>query len=209
MRLVRDLADLTSAANLARRLGTDPREIKRWKDGKAKPQGKYAQLLMEECQSRGINWRKYQRLTLVYDVRNTFEENTDEGPHTLSSTHAPYIPDVQRTFLGYTLNSPLGIPACVLTIDSRWIEPFSRYGFDVLTAKTVRTRRTEVHPFPNWSYLLGLTDSVRVGEFPELVRKVSHAPDPIVGRVSTANSFGMPSPDPEVWQPELVRSREA
>jgi hypothetical protein len=114
--LVRDLTDLTSAANLARRLGTDPREIRRWKDGRTKAQGRYGQLLIEECQTRGVDWRKYQRLALVYDVRNSFEENTDDGPHSLSSTHEPYIPDIPKTFLGRALNSPLGIPACVLTL---------------------------------------------------------------------------------------------
>jgi hypothetical protein len=79
----------------------------------------------------------------------------------------------------------------------------------VITAKTVRTRKTVVHPFPNWMYLPELTKTISVGEFPECVRNVSQAPDPIIGRVSTVNSFGMPSLGPEVWQPELVRSREA
>jgi hypothetical protein len=114
--LVKDLADLTSAANLARRLGTDPREIRRWKDGRTKPQGRYAQMLIDECQTGGVNWRKYQRLALVYDVRNSFEENTNDGPHSLSSTHDPYIPEICTRFLGHPLNSRLGIPACVLTI---------------------------------------------------------------------------------------------
>jgi dihydroorotate dehydrogenase len=165
-------------------------------------------MLIDECQTGGVNWRKYQRLALVYDVRNSFEENTNDGPHSLSSTHDPYIPEISARLLGHSLNSPLGIPACVLTIDSHWVEPFSRYGFDVITAKTVRTRRTVVHPFPNWMYLPELTKAIAVGEFPECVRNVSHAPDAIVGRVSTANSFGMPSLGPEVWQPELIRSRQ-
>jgi dihydroorotate dehydrogenase (NAD+) catalytic subunit len=78
----------------------------------------------------------------------------------------------------------------------------------VITAKTVRTRKTVVHPFPNWMYLPDLTAAVPVGGFPQSVRNVSQTPDSIVGRVSSANSFGMPSLGPEFWQAELVRSRE-
>ncbi len=110
--------------------------------------------------------------------------------------------------LGQWLGFPLGVPASPLTANSLWIDFLARQGFNILTYKTVRSRSQEPHPSPNWVFV----DDDRpwpVGEEHQMV----------VGDVktwprdhrafSTANSFGMPSSDPTVWQKDVVSTLAA
>jgi dihydroorotate dehydrogenase (NAD+) catalytic subunit len=205
--LVGDLAKLTSASAVANRIGVKDREIRRWKRGEARPQGDSAERLLRECEERGINWRNYQRLVPVYDYRNTYEANLRDGPQGMSANHNPFLMPARTRFLGHDLNSPIGLPASPLTANADWISLFARYGYDILTAKTVRTKSKKAHPFPNWVHLPGLTTAVPLGGFPASVLGQLDLPENVPLAVSTANSFGMPSPTPEVWISDLERAK--
>ena len=114
---------------------------------------------------------------------------------------------IRTRFLGYDLNSPVGLPASPLTANADWIGLFARYGYDILTAKTVRTKSKKPHGFPNWVHLPGLTTAVPLGGFPGSVLGQLDLPESVALAVSTANSFGMPSHTPEVWIKDLERAK--
>src|SRR2546421_115731 len=70
-------------------------------------------------------------------------------------SHSPTLPRVRRVPSGpggkifdHPLNSPIGIAAGPL-LNSKWIEAYSRLGFDVLTYKTVRSMAMPAHALPN------------------------------------------------------------
>ena len=106
--------------------------------------------------------------------------------------------------LGYDVGFPIGVPASVLTATSDWIEYYGRNGFNVLTYKTVRSSKREAHPGVNWVFLKGLETPVDPAE---------GLPSPVIGGLtewpasprnfSMANSFGVPSSDPEEWQADV------
>lgn len=204
--LVKDLASLTSKTNLAKRIGVTQREITRWVDGSTTPHGSNAEALIRECGEFSINWRKYQGLTSIYDFRVTFERNVHEGPQGLPAKVEGWIPQISTRIFDYELNSPLGVPASVLTINSYWIEALSRLGFDAITSKTVRTKKVPSHPLPNCVYLPDLREPTAVGTLPRTVRGTSDTPNDSILNISLANSFGMPSPEPPEWQADLERT---
>src|SRR6185503_1126110 len=83
----------------------------------------------------------------LYDPSKTYLENVEEGPF----FSAP-IPEYESTdpvdFLGFKLNSPLGVPAGPL-LNAKWIALASALGFDLLTYKTIRSFSHPGHPLPN------------------------------------------------------------
>lgn len=111
------------------------------------------------------------------------------------------------TLFGRRLRGVVGIPACPLTADAAWVSAMAGAGFDVLTHKTVRSREHPAHAFPQW--LLGR--AVEVPGADALVVRPgggadsggAHGGGAGGDRVSSANSFGVPSPTPAVWQADL------
>jgi hypothetical protein len=81
--LVRDLVSLSNKTQFANRMGFSFKEVGRWIKGEAKPSGRFAQALLQECEKAGINWRKYGGLEPVYDFHSTFERNVNDGPQGL------------------------------------------------------------------------------------------------------------------------------
>jgi dihydroorotate dehydrogenase len=108
--------------------------------------------------------------------------------------------------LGFDVRFPIGVPASVITPTSNWIEYYSRLGFNILTYKTVRSEFRDAHPEPNWVFLEDLDQPLSPGECTDHVTG-----DPLVWprdirSFSTANSFGVPSFDPEFWQSDFTRA---
>ena len=204
--LVKDLATLTSMTALGSRVGATQKEVSRWIKGNAEPQGDHAQALLDECTDRGINWRNYLGLEPVYDFRSSFEKNVRLGPQGLSPKLYDGGPKVPTRVWDRTLNSPIGVPSSVLTINSTWIRPFTNLGFDIITAKTVRTRLVPPHPLPNAAYLPDLNKPLPIGHLPAAIRGVPDLPDDSVAKISLANSFGVPSPSPKEWQEDMQTS---
>jgi dihydroorotate dehydrogenase (NAD+) catalytic subunit len=205
--LVLDLIQFSNKNQLAKRLGTSIKEVDRWLKGHI-PNGKYSDLLFNECRRYGKNPQNYSGLMPVYDFRVSYEKNVENGPHVLTPPlDDTVIPSIPTSFLGHNLNSPLGVPASILTINSKWIEPLVENGFDIITAKTVRTKNFFPHPIPNALYLPDLQSPVRIGSLGGPVYGTSDIPGLDVSKMTLANSFGVPSPDPKEWQEDLARTK--
>jgi dihydroorotate dehydrogenase len=208
--LVDDLAKITSKSQLARRLSVQPKEVARWIAGTSTPQGQNAEKILGEAHLNMVSWQKYAGTIAAYDLHQTFATNAKEGPSGLFN-YEGLIPSIPASFLDLELNSPLGVPASMLTLDSRWTTPLSRMGFDVLTYKTVRTTHVHAHSFPNCAYLPELTKPLPVNpqNHPNSTRGTFDCPDVSISEISLANSFGMPSLAPAVWQADIARALSA
>lgn len=207
--LVEDLTRNTSQTRLAERAGATPKEVGRWKRGEARPTGRHAENLIAECEQQGVNWRKYQGVAPVYDFRSSYDKNVAQGPQGLRSREELFLHRIPTRLLDVDLNSPIGVPASVLTISSKWISPLAALGFDIITAKTCRTKGKPAHPFPNCVYLPELQKPADAGCFPDTVLGTPDPPpDEHISEISLANSFGMPSPEPKEWQADLEASRD-
>jgi len=143
-------------------------------------------------------------LPVVYNFQASFEDNI-LGPWDRFPDGQGITPGRRWTLLGTDIGYPIGIPASSLTVNAEYIEYFARQGFNVLTYKTVRSREWAAYPFPNWVYLEGLSEPLVVSSDPEIKTFTggvdSFPEDP--ASFSTANSFGVPSADPEAWTRDL------
>ncbi len=140
-----------------------------------------------------------------YDPLRTYEDNYANGPFGVFREPSPYVHagNARATFLGHPVGRPFGIPAGPL-LNAAFCAAAFRHGYDINVYKTVRTRAHPVHPFPNT--LAAHVDgplTVKRAERPVLAdndfRHVS----------SITNSFGVPSRDPDVWQPDMAAAVRA
>src|SRR5271155_2743976 len=84
----------------------------------------------------------------IYDKNKTYLENAEEGPF-FSGEIPELLPAKEPIdFLGFRLNSPLGVPAGPL-LNSKWIALAAKLGFDLPTYKTIRSFQYLGHPLPN------------------------------------------------------------
>nr|WP_239524109.1 dihydroorotate oxidase [Geodermatophilus normandii] len=139
--------------------------------------------------------------TPSYDVLGSYRDNltTPVGPRL---EERPRAGDRRWRVLGRDVGFPLGVPACVLNGGEEWVRFHARNGFSVLTYKTVRSRAREPNVQPNWTFAPRSAGEEVVSDPWDWVAPGS--PD-----VSTVNSFGVPSPAPEEWMPDLERSLAA
>ena len=171
-------------------------------------QRSYSMTSLEHCSTRAASGSclKTRIPFFAYNFLSDFELNAAQ----------PWLPTMTRDtgsggwdVLGHDVTSPFGVAASVLTVNSRWVEFFARSSCDVTTYKTVRTRKTEPSAFPHWRFLRNASHSFPVGAFPkEFTTDDSNWPSQN-GEFSTANSFGVPSDDPIVWQPDFQAAKKA
>jgi dihydroorotate dehydrogenase (NAD+) catalytic subunit len=117
-------------------------------------------------------------------------------------SHSPSLPRVRRVpsgpggkFLDHPLNSPVGVAAGPL-LNSKWVEAYSRVGFDVLTYKTVRSMAMPAHGLPN-------IRAVENREHAAIATKRTMDSQPTL-----AVSLGIPSVEPEVWRKDVRRAKD-
>jgi dihydroorotate dehydrogenase len=129
-----------------------------------------------------------------YDISRDYRWNYDHAPEPVE-VEVPAMRG-EWSFLGRAVDSPLGMPAGPL-LNGKWILYYAALGFDVLTYKTVRSRRRECYPLPN--LLPVRTGSLQGGE-----REL-----PADARMSGswAVSFGMPSMEPDEWRRDIEQTR--
>ena len=159
-----------------------------------------------------------------YDVNRTYEDNYEQGPFGLFaealkgepgetaksgvSAEASEPAQPADSFLGVPVNLAFGIPAGPL-LNSRYTTAAFRMGFDLATYKTVRSRAWGCNPFPNVLAVhpKSADGSLTPGsdELDEGVLADTNYELPI----SISNSFGVPSQDPDRWQPDMFRAIEA
>lgn len=139
----------------------------------------------------------------LYRTHLSLEENLRLGPD-----WGEDYPDLPQTnpvkFLGASVNSPLGVAASVLTINSKWISVLWRLGYGVVTYKSVRTKATPAHSFPHW-LPVALQAHGPVGADGTAEHTLTAVQLPSSELVSMANSLGVPSPDPDVWQVDVAK----
>lgn len=152
-----------------------------------------------------------------YDVNRTYEDNYEQGPfgafaEALQHDEAQPAPERDAaapapadSFLGVPVNLAFGIPAGPL-LNSRFTTAAFRMGFDLATYKTVRSRAWGCNPFPNVLAVhpKSADGSLTPGsaELDEGVLADTNYERPI----SISNSFGVPSRDPDWWQPDMFRA---
>lgn len=133
-----------------------------------------------------------------YDPARTYLENFEQGPFSLFADGGVYQDrgEPRYKFLGHEVNLPLGIAAGPL-LNGRYVKAALDKGFDLPVYKTVRTRKYPAHAWPN---VLAVHPQ---GNLPLDT-------EPLVGDesytepLSITNSFGVPSFDPDFWQPDVA-----
>lgn len=128
----------------------------------------------------------------------SFEDNTSLGPEELAQPILNTHP-AKRDFslFGIILDSPIGIPAGPLPT-SKFIEQGLNLGYNVLTYKTVRSQKLLAHPWPN-ILPVEIQNQLNPEQTTEEVTTAKEYREP----VTITNSFGVPSVDPDFWQPDL------
>ncbi|WP_263378604.1 beta/alpha barrel domain-containing protein [Granulicella paludicola] len=132
-----------------------------------------------------------------YDPLRSYQDNFEHGPfglfadpHRIPSSETP-----KHSFLGQPVNTPFGIPAGPL-INGKYVKAALDMGFDLPVYKTVRTRQYPSHPWPN-VLAVHVDGDLHTGR--TLVADGNYT-EPL----SITNSFGVPSYDPEFWQPDMA-----
>ena len=156
-----------------------------------------------------------------YDVNRTYEDNYLQGPFgafakvlqedrgpSAAQSSAPVQTASGEDFLGFHVNLPFGFPAGPL-LNERFTTAAFRMGFDLAVYKTVRSRAWGCNAFPN---VLAVHPKNADGslipgsaELDEGVLADTRYELPI----SISNSFGVPSRDPDEWQPDMKKAIEA
>ena len=133
-----------------------------------------------------------------YDPARTYLENFEQGPFSFFADGSIYQDqgEPRYKFLGYEVNLPLGIAAGPL-LNGRYVKAALDKGFDIPVYKTVRTRKYASHGWPNVLAVHPKGDLPL--DSPPMVGDEDYR-DPL----SITNSFGVPSFDPEFWQPDIA-----
>lgn len=145
-------------------------------------------------------------MTWFYDPLRSYEDNYAHGPFGAWSADAVAGSPVQassrdtdHTFLGRPVHRPFGIPAGPLVSAAFCAAAFA-HGVDIAVYKTVRTRAHASHAFPH-CLAVDTDGPLNPDRLDTLVAgaDLDHAR-------SISNSFGVPSRDPDQWQPDMARA---
>lgn len=141
--------------------------------------------------------------TPFYNPDISYEENYVAGPFGVFADHAQYSTDQkpQVDFLGHKVHLPFGIPAGPL-LNANFIQAAFNYGYNLCVYKTVRSRQYPCHPWPN--VLAIHEDKLEINRTEPVVADHNYTQP-----LSITNSFGVPSADPKVWQPDMARAVES
>jgi hypothetical protein len=132
-----------------------------------------------------------------YDPARSYQDNFEHGPFGLFA-EPPRIPpqsEQKYLFLGHRVSLPFGIPAGPL-LNGKFVKAALDQGFDIPVYKTVRTHKYPCHLWPN-------VLAVKVDGDLHTGRRLI-AGDDYSEPLSITNSFGVPSFDPEFWQPDMA-----
>ncbi len=140
-----------------------------------------------------------------YDPALSYDQNFQDGPFGAFVAPTNYVnaglPGAK--LLGHKLYTPFGIAAGPL-INSTYIDAAFKMGFDVVTYKNVRTKKQLCHPSPNvlpFDFKKALTPD----KFGQQFSPGENYEQPL----SILNSCGVPSLDPDFWQPDMRKGIES
>ncbi len=130
----------------------------------------------------------------IYNIKKTYAENAAEGPFFEGKIPKRPKPEKMSDFLGFEVNSMLGVPAGPL-LNSRWIDLAGRLGFDIPVYKTIRSEAHPGHRLPNIAFVDGTGRQVaQPGDLEEL---------------TITNSFGMPSRSPDFLLEDIEKGNRS
>eukprot|EP01129_Flabellula_baltica_P010565 TRINITY_DN4483_c0_g2_i2.p1 TRINITY_DN4483_c0_g2~~TRINITY_DN4483_c0_g2_i2.p1 ORF type:complete len:614 (+),score=167.96 TRINITY_DN4483_c0_g2_i2:717-2558(+) len=166
-------------------------------------------------QYRRQGWEAYQNRTTtppvqpVYNINMTYDENLTNGPFAdfdFENINVTVPEERWVDFLGFKVASPIGIPAGPL-LDSKWTTFAAKCGFDIITYKTIRSKKHPCHPLPNVCH-------VDIEDFLELendqpVYTTPSGDSNDLAKIAITNSFGMPSQSPDVLREDLINAKNA
>lgn len=140
--------------------------------------------------------------TPFYNPEKSYEDNYDQGPSGAFADGKVYVGkgEPQKTFQGFRVYEPFGIPAGPL-LNSKFCKAAFEKGFDICVYKTVRTTTYPCHPFPNVLAIHPQGDLTFEKLQKPLIADTKYA-DPL----SITNSFGVPSKDVAVWQADVKKA---
>lgn len=138
----------------------------------------------------------------LYDITKTFEDNKTAGPFFSGTIPQRIIPvsSQWQEFCGYKIMSPIGVAACPLTATSHGIKLCSQLGFDIITYKTIRSKPSVAHPWPNITYV----DFIGHLEKKDLDISIQQS---YVPSFAIANSIGNASEDLETSLHDIAQAR--
>lgn len=141
----------------------------------------------------------------IYDIHKTYLENAEFGPFFRGPLPKRTLPPKEKwiDFLGYSVASPIGIPAGPL-LTSRWIHLAGALGFDIPTYKTIRSSEHPSHPLPNMVFID--THGMIPKDRPLPVANLMRSPSPLIEELAVTNSFGMPSKSPQFLLDDIPRA---
>lgn len=140
----------------------------------------------------------------IYDPTKSYEENFEQGPFgafaqgsgnskgALSDQGEP-----KYDFFGFKVHSPFGVAAGPL-INGKFVQAALDKGFDIVTYKTVRSRKYPCHPWPNVLPVKTSAGKVLGKDTIQAIAQKDYE-EPL----SITNSFGVPSFDPDFWQKDV------
>jgi dihydroorotate dehydrogenase len=134
----------------------------------------------------------------IYDPSMSYQDNFDRGPfgEFANAVRIRQGGDPQHNFLGHPVYAPFGVPAGPL-LNGKFVKAALDKDFDIPVYKTVRTRRVPCHAWPN-------VLAVEVEGDLTLDKTRLLAKDDYTEPLSITNSFGVPSFDPDFWQPDMA-----
>ncbi len=140
----------------------------------------------------------------TYRIDLSYEDNYKQGPFFKDEIPKRKITR-RENFLGFEVNSRLGIPAGPL-LNANWVLTYAALGFDLPVYKTVRTHFAPSHPAPN-CMILDLQEAIKEKEIGGQLKVAPNAGADWTGDISITNSFGMPSRDPKEWQADVEKAK--
>ncbi len=140
----------------------------------------------------------------VYNIDKTCAENYEHGPF-FESVFPTLPPDTKKIKLwDFELNSRLGIPSGPL-LNSKFIDFYARFGFDILVYKTVRSTYRQVHPWPNCVFV----DKSDQFKPTDPITDIFTTDRPAsVEDITITNSFGVQAPTPEIWMADIEKANK-
>ena len=149
--------------------------------------------------------------TPIYDPLKTYYENFDEGPFGAFGADSTYEQTGKPTvnYLGNKLHSNFGFSSGPL-ISSRHVEAAFKSGFDLNFYKTVRIKEHPCNDYPNVLPARIEGETPMTYDSKTSVISIGEAPgDQYPEKLVVANSYGVPSFDPDFWQEDIKKAVES
>lgn len=141
-------------------------------------------------------------MTTLYNPLISYQENLNAGPSPDYRLSEPVerTGEPHSTVFGQQVYLPFGVPAGPLP-NAAFCQATFNCGYDVCVYKTVRTGTHLCHPAPN------VVPVSLAGDLPVQQPPIELTTDSQYGTpLSITNSFGVPSFEPDVWQPDMQRA---